>query len=410
MSRARTRHHRPDLRDGDPQGAPRRLPRRHRAGDPAHHRRDQALHRRGAPTAPTSRLVEIGGTVGDIESLPFLEAIRQIAHRARPANALFMHLTLVPYIAAAGELKTKPTQHSVKELRAIGIQPDMLLCRSEQPLPDSERRKIALFTNVAGARGDLGARRRQHLQDPAAGCTQQGLDEIVVERLGTWTPRAAPTCPNGRHGRRRASIRSTRSRSAIVGKYVDHQDAYKSLTEALNHGGIANARAVNLKWLDSEDVEKRGRRRRSHGVDGILVPGGFGDRGIEGKIAAAQLRARARHAVFRHLLRHAGRGDRVRAQRLPASTAPTAPRTTPHSPHPVIGLITEWRTQTGDVERRSEEQRPRRHHAPGPAGRSASSRARSRTRCTATTSSASATATATSSTTATARSSRTRAW
>ncbi|MFY8123588.1 MAG: CTP synthase, partial [Silanimonas sp.] len=231
-------------------------------------------------------LVEIGGTVGDIESLPFLEAIRQIRTERGPDKAIFMHLTLVPYIAAAGELKTKPTQHSVKELRSIGIQPDVLLCRSEQPLPDGERRKIALFTNVP-ENAVISAVDLDNIYKIPSWLHQQGLDQIVVERLrleskvkpadlGEWNA----VVDAMEHPVDAVTV-------AIVGKYVDHQDAYKSLAEALKHGGLRQRTKVTLKWLESEQVESEGTGVLA-GVDAILVPGGFGDRGFEGKVATAK--------------------------------------------------------------------------------------------------------------------------
>src|SRR5262245_10988772 len=214
-------------------------------------------------------LVEIGGTVGDIESLPFLEAIRQIRTERGPDKALFMHLTLVPWIAAAGELKTKPTQHSVKELRSIGIQPDVLLCRSEQPLPDGERRKIALFTNVS-EKAVISAVDLDNIYKIPEWLHQQQLDQIVVERLGLKAKDEADlseweaVVDAAEHPVDDVTI-------AVVGKYVDHQDAYKSLAEALKHGGLRQRTRVRLKWMESSDVEKDG-GKALEGVDGILVP------------------------------------------------------------------------------------------------------------------------------------------
>ena len=229
-------------------------------------------------------LVEIGGTVGDIESLPFLEAIRQIRSERGPEGAMFMHLTLVPYLAAAGELKTKPTQHSVKELRSIGIQPDILLCRSEQPLPDSDRRKIALFTNVS-ERAVISAVDLDNIYKLPAWFHEQGLDQIVLERLHLEAGSADLSQWNAVVDASEHPVDAVTI--GIVGKYVDHQDAYKSLAEALKHGGLRQRTKVKLKWLESSEVEQQGAAALA-GVDGILVPGGFGDRGIEGKIAAVR--------------------------------------------------------------------------------------------------------------------------
>ena len=295
-------------------------------------------------------LVEVGGTVGDIESLPFLEAIRQLRSERGPEGALFMHLTLVPYIAAAGELKTKPTQHSVKELRSIGIQPDILLCRSEQPLPDGERRKIALFTNVP-ERAVISAVDLDNIYKLPQWLHEQKLDAIVLERLrlaageanlDEWNEVVDATT----HPVDEVTI-------AVVGKYIDHQDAYKSLTEALKHGGLRQRTRVTLKWLESSDVEKNG-AAALEGVDGILVPGGFGDRGFEGKVATAKF-ARE-HGVPYFGICYGMQAAVVDFARNVAGLAgANSTENDKANPHPVIGLITEWRTSTGDVERRSEE-------------------------------------------------------
>src|SRR5690606_29531905 len=220
-----------------------------------------------------------------IESLPFLEAIRQIRAERGPEKALFTHLTLVPYIAAAGELKTKPTQHSVKELRSIGIQPDVLLCRSEQPLPDGERRKIALFTNVS-ERAVISVKDVDVLYKLPLELHAQGLDALVVERLRLPVAGAADL------SEWEAAVDATRPRVAevaiaVVVKYGDHKDAYKSVGEALKHGGLRERTRVNLKWVESQDVERYG-TGLLEGVDGILVPGGFGDRGFEGKVLTSK--------------------------------------------------------------------------------------------------------------------------
>ncbi len=296
-------------------------------------------------------LVEIGGTVGDIESLPFLEAIRQIRTERGPDKAIFMHLTLVPFIAAAGELKTKPTQHSVKELRSIGIQPDVLLCRSEQPLPDGERRKIALFTNVP-ENAVISAVDLDNIYKIPGWLHQQGLDQIVVERLrleakvkpadlGEWNA----VVDAMEHPVDAVTV-------AIVGKYVDHQDAYKSLAEALKHGGLRQRTKVTLKWLESEQVEAEGTGVLA-GVDAILVPGGFGDRGFEGKVATAKHARENRIPYFG--ICYGMQAAVVDVARHKAGLA--GANTTENdrkAAHPVIGLITEWRTATGEVEKRDE--------------------------------------------------------
>lgn len=298
-------------------------------------------------------LVEIGGTVGDIESLPFLEAIRQIRTERGPEAALFMHLTLVPFIAAAGELKTKPTQHSVKELRSIGIQPDILLCRSEQPLPDGERRKIALFTNVP-EKAVISAVDLDNIYKIPMWLHGQGLDKIVVERLGL-ADKAAPEANLSEwegvvdaweHPVDEVTI-------AVVGKYVDHQDAYKSLAEALKHGGLRQRTRVRLKWLESSDVEKDG-GKALEGVDGILVPGGFGDRGFEGKILTAK-HAREHKVPYFGICYGMQAAVVDYARHVLGLKDANSTENDKQSEHPVIGLITEWRTASGDVERRNEE-------------------------------------------------------
>jgi len=297
-------------------------------------------------------LVEIGGTVGDIESLPFLEAIRQIRSERGPDKAIFLHLTLVPFIAAAGELKTKPTQHSVKELRSIGIQPDILLCRSEHPLPDSDRRKIALFTNVPEA-AVISCLDVETIYKLPLWLHAQGLDAIVIERLRLENQVAPADLSEWQAVVDAVEHPGDDVTIAVVGKYVDHQDAYKSIGEALRHGGLRQHTRVRLKWLESEQVEKNG-VAMLEGVDGILVPGGFGDRGFEGKVATSQY-ARENNipyfgicygmqAAVVDVLRHKGG--------LPGANTTEIDR---NCSDPAIGLITEWRTAEGEIERRSAE-------------------------------------------------------
>jgi CTP synthase len=229
-------------------------------------------------------IIEIGGTAGDIESLPFLEAVRQMKLEAGPQNALNVHVTLVPYIPTAGELKTKPTQHSVKEMREIGIQPDILLCRTQMPLTRAVKDKIALFSNVAV---------EAVISAPDVGCIyevptmfhDEGLDELIAERLNIWS--RAPELATWHRvvGRFKNPSRGT-IKIGIVGKYVHLKDSYKSLHEALVHGGLDNECKVELEYIDSEQVEQQGPEALLGGLDAVLVPGGFGDRGTEGKIAA----------------------------------------------------------------------------------------------------------------------------
>ncbi|MFZ7095605.1 CTP synthase [Luteimonas dalianensis] len=298
-------------------------------------------------------LVEIGGTVGDIESLPFLEAIRQIRTDRGPDKAMFIHLTLVPWIAAAGELKTKPTQHSVKELRSIGIQPDVLLCRSEQPLPDGERRKIASFTNVS-EKAVISVVDMDNIHKIPLWLHAQELDGIVVDRLrladrarpadmGEW----ADVVDAAQNPVDEVTI-------GVVGKYVDHKDAYKSVAEALRHGGIRQRTRVNLKWIESQDIERDGANKVLAGLDGILVPGGFGDRGFEGKVLASR---HAREAGIPYFGICYGMQAAVVdfARHVAGLEGANSTENDRQTPHPVIGLITEWRTKTGEVERRSED-------------------------------------------------------
>ena len=295
-------------------------------------------------------LVEIGGTVGDIESLPFLEAIRQIRTDRGQDKALFMHLTLVPYIAAAGELKTKPTQHSVKELRSIGIQPDVLLCRSEQELPDSERRKIASFTNVS-ERAVITARDVDVLYKIPLYLHEQGLDEIVVNQLKLPVTKPADL------SEWEAAVDATLNpldevTIAVVGKYVDHKDAYKSVGEALKHGGLRQRTRVNLKWLEAQELEDSDMSALA-GVDGILVPGGFGDRGFEGKVVTARY-AREQGVPYFGICYGMQAAVVDYARNILGLADANSTENDKQSAHPVIGLITEWRTATGDVEKRDE--------------------------------------------------------
>ncbi|MDI6801215.1 MAG: CTP synthase [Thermodesulfovibrionales bacterium] len=230
-------------------------------------------------------IVEIGGTVGDIESLPFLEAIRQFRYEAGRENVLYMHLTLVPYIKAAGELKSKPTQHSVKELRAIGIQPDILLCRTEMPLSPDVKRKIALHCNIEPD-AVIAAIDVETVYEVPLCFKAEGLDKLIEKKFSLNRPE--PDLSLWTEVVKRIKEPKFEVTIAIVGKYVGLKDAYKSLTEALLHGGIANNARVNLHWVDAEEIEARGAEVLLSEVDGILVPGGFGSRGIEGKIKAVR--------------------------------------------------------------------------------------------------------------------------
>ncbi len=230
-------------------------------------------------------IVEIGGTVGDIESLPFLEAIRQMRTEEGAANVLFVHLTLVPFIAAAGELKTKPTQHSVKELREIGIQPDVLLCRSDRKLPKEVKEKIGLFCNLPGDHV-FSAVDVSNIYEVPLYFHEEDLDEKIAEKLGIWSGR--PDLFRWREVVKKLQHPKGQVYVGIVGKYTDWRDSYKSLSEALLHGGVANDVQVNMVYVDSEEIEKGKNHELLDKVDAILVPGGFGERGIEGKIQAIE--------------------------------------------------------------------------------------------------------------------------
>lgn len=294
-------------------------------------------------------LIEVGGTVGDIESLPFMEAIRQMRFELGTERSLFIHLTLVPYIRSAGEIKTKPTQHSVKELRAIGIQPDILICRSERPIPIAERRKIALFTNVE-EKAVISSIDADSIYRIPLLLHEQGLDDIVVNKLRLNVTPADLTewktvMEALTHPVNEVTI-------AIVGKYVDHSDAYKSLNEALIHASIRTRIKVNIDYIDSESIEDEGVARLKD-VDAILVPGGFGERGVEGKIAAARY---ARENKIPYLGICLGMQVAVIefARDVAGLEGAHSTEFLPKSPHPVIGLITEWMAESGQLETRDE--------------------------------------------------------
>ncbi|HEY9198059.1 MAG TPA: CTP synthase [Gammaproteobacteria bacterium] len=304
--------------------------------------------RAGAEGADVA-MVEIGGTVGDIESLPFLEAIRQMGVELGHEKALFMHLTLVPYIAASGEIKTKPTQHSVKELRSIGIQPDILMCRADRPLPNDERRKIALFTNVE-ERAVISAVDTDSIYKIPLLLHAQHLDDIVVEKmkidvkpadLSEWEK----VVDDLTHPQAEVTV-------AMVGKYVNLTESYKSLSEALIHAGIKNRTKVNIRYIDSERIEQEG--VHLEGVDAILVPGGFGERGVEGKIATVRY-AREHNIPYLGICLGMQVAVIEYARHVAGLAGAHSTEFRPDTPHPVIALITEWQTEDGRVERRSAE-------------------------------------------------------
>ncbi len=295
-------------------------------------------------------LVEIGGTVGDIESLPFMEAVRQLKVELGSTRALFMHLVLVPYIATAGETKTKPAQHSVKELRSIGIQPDILVCRSDHEIPADSRRKLSLFTNVE-ERAVIALEDANTIYRIPRMLHEQGLDNIVVSKfnidcppadLGEWDDVVdAKLNPH-----REVTI-------AMVGKYMELLDAYKSLIEAMTHAGIKNRAKINLKYIDSEEIERNG-TGVLESVDAILVPGGFGERGVEGKIETVRF---AREHKIPYLGICLGMQVAVIefARNIAGLEGANSTEFNPSTAHPVVGLITEWTTASGDIETRSKD-------------------------------------------------------
>jgi len=294
-------------------------------------------------------VVEIGGTVGDIESLPFLEAIRQLRGDVGAENALYIHLTLVPFIPTSGELKTKPTQHSVKELREIGIQPDILLCRTDRLLSNEIKTKIALFCNV-DRDAVITARDVESIYEVPLILREEGLDDRIVDRLNIWTGK-----PNLRGWQRIVKrIKNTKKSTtiAIIGKYTHLKDSYKSLHEALIHGGIANDCKVNLVYVDSENVEKEEARTLLKGMDGILVPGGFGTRGIDGKIQAVRFAREKRIPYFGICL-----GMQIAVIEFAVDVAGLrgahSTEFDSQTPHPVISLLTEWIDQDKNLQKRS---------------------------------------------------------
>jgi CTP synthase len=288
-------------------------------------------------------LCEIGGTVGDIESLPFLEAIRQLSADVGRQNAVYIHCTLVPYLAAAGELKTKPTQHSVAELRGIGIQPHVLVCRSEHPLPDSDRAKIALFCNVQ-KEAVIAALDAPSIYDVPMQYHAEGLDDQVLLAFGI-TDAPAPDLSRWQKISERLHNPEGEVTIGVVGKYTGMKDAYKSLTEALVHGGIANRVKVNIRWLDAEEFETADVAARLEPMHGILVPGGFGERGSEGKIASVRF-AREREVPFLGICLGMQMAC-IEAARNQAGVAGASTTEFGPTDEPVVGLITEWMSPEG---------------------------------------------------------------
>jgi CTP synthase len=314
------------------------------------HITDEIKHfiRRGAGDAEVA-IVEVGGTVGDIESLPFLEAIRQMGIELGRNGVCYVHLTLIPFIASAGEIKTKPTQHSVKELREIGIQPDILLCRGDRPLPDDERRKIALFTNVQ-SEAVISAVDVDCIYKIPGALHAQKLDEIVCRKLELTPPPADLSAWTKlvhalEHPNRNVHI-------ALVGKYVDLTESYKSLSEALTHAGIHTGVGIKIHYVDSESIEKNGVGALD-GMDAILVPGGFGKRGVEGKIKAIRF-ARENRIPYLGICLGMQLAVIEYARNVVGLDDAHSTEFDPATPHPVIALITEWQDSDGRVEQRDE--------------------------------------------------------
>ena len=292
-------------------------------------------------------VVEVGGTVGDIESLPFLEAIRQMGITQGRDNVCYVHLTLLPFIAAAGEMKTKPTQHSVKELREIGIQPDVVLCRADRPVPDSDRRKISLFTNVP-PEAVIPALDTDSIYKIPSALHLEGLDEIVCRKL-LLSPRPA----NLDTWRQLVDALVHPEQSvdiAMVGKYVDLTESYKSLSEALTHAGIHTRSKVNIHYIDSEAMEREGVDSLK-AVDAVLVPGGFGKRGVEGKIKAIRY-ARENGIPYLGICLGIQLAVIEYARHKAGLAGANSTEFQPDTPHPVVALITEWQNRDGSIEHR----------------------------------------------------------
>ncbi|WP_017444926.1 CTP synthase [Gayadomonas joobiniege] len=295
-------------------------------------------------------LVEIGGTVGDIESQPFLEAIRQLGTEIGREQAMFMHLTLVPYMKASGEVKTKPTQHSVKELRSIGIQPDILICRSENAIPANERKKISLFTNVE-EKAVISLKDVDSIYRIPALLKSQGLDELITRRFHIECPEA--DLVEWEQVLYEESNPTGEVTIGMIGKYVELADAYKSVNEALKHAGLKKRVTVNIEYVDSQDLESKGVSKIAH-LDAILVPGGFGERGTNGKMLAAQY-ARENGVPYLGICLGMQMALIEFARNVAKLENANSTEFDSKTPHPVVGLITEWQNAEGDIETRSNE-------------------------------------------------------
>lgn len=293
-------------------------------------------------------MVEVGGTVGDIESLPFLEAIRQMRIELGSARTAFVHLTLVPYIATSGETKTKPTQHSVKELRSIGIQPDVLICRSEKGVSLQDRSKIALFTNVE-REGVISLQDAKSIYQIPMILHEQCLDEIVLRKLGMIAPPA--DLSEWEHVVTAQAIKTMTVKIALVGKYTELGDAYKSINEALTHAGIHSQTQVDLIYIDADTIDQQGTDKLTQ-MDAILVPGGFGERGIEGKIKAIRY-ARENQIPFLGICLGMQTAVIEFARSVVGLEGANSTEFNPNTPYPVVGLVTEWQTSDGQKEQRT---------------------------------------------------------
>jgi len=295
-------------------------------------------------------IVEIGGTIGDIESLPFLEAIRQMGLEKNGYEVAYVHLTLVPYIKTAAELKTKPTQHSVKELRSIGIQPDALVCRSEKPLPEEQRKKIALFTNVTEA-AVISAHDAQDIYEIPMILREQGLDDIIVNKLNLNVPK--PDLRDWETVLQAKNNSNGQVRIAMVGKYVDFRDSYISLSEALRHAGFKTRVDIQIEYVESEEIQMRGAGPLLESMDAILIPGGFGDRGIEGMIDSIQF-ARENNVPYLGICLGLQAAIIEFARNILNLSDANSTEFNPGTKAPVIALITEWMNTDGSVENRNE--------------------------------------------------------
>jgi CTP synthase len=307
----------------------------------------QEFVKRGATPDLDVAIVEIGGTVGDIESLPFVEAVRQMSLKMGPNNSAFVHLTYVPFIAVAGELKTKPTQHTVQKMREIGIQPDVLLCRADRPIPDDEREKISLFTNVQ-PHGVISMWDVDSIYQVPRLLHEQGLDELICMKLQLLTKPADlkrwdDLVTEVEHPQRTVKI-------AMAGKYTELSDSYKSLNEALRHAGIHNHARVQIEYVDAESLTSASASQLS-AFDAILVPGGFGQRGVEGKIIAAQF-ARENKVPYLGICLGMQVATIEYARHVAGLADANSTEFEPASPHPVIALIEEWQDRDGSIQKR----------------------------------------------------------